>query len=103
MPYFNPETGVMDYLLYTVTYYSGEKTEKFNCLEYSWQTKDDLIVPKSITGFKYKNDSTYSEPRYYAEFTNVQFQLNAFADSVFARPKVYGIDSLIKEKLQDFI
>jgi len=91
--HFNPDTGLMELLLYTVTYYSQESHEKYNALIYEWQEIDGLHVTKSIKGYKY-DSGRLGELRYEASFENIQFSNALLNDSLFSIPKVAEIDSL---------
>ncbi len=93
--HFNPETYKLELLLYTVTYFSGQKQIEYNCLMYNeWQTVNGLEVPASFEGRKYENGEI-GEKRYEARFTNVLFDENAPDISEFTMPELAEIDSLI--------
>lgn len=95
--HFNPETHQLELLLYTVTYFSGEKHENYNALVYDqWQTIDGLVVPQSMKGYKYESD-TLGELRYAVEFTNVGFKAAQPDAAVFAMPQGAAIDPLKKQ------
>ncbi|WP_051052737.1 DUF6503 family protein [Fulvivirga imtechensis] len=95
--HFNPETFQLEVLLYTVTYFSGEKHENYNVLVYNeWQQVNGLTVPKVMTGHKYEADSI-REVRYRAEFSNVDLSDKQADASLFLRPAGAEIDSLKKQ------
>lgn len=53
--HYHPETHVMQWLGYTVTYRSGEVSDNIKWIRYNdWQTVDNVILPKSITWYNYK-------------------------------------------------
>ena len=91
--HFNLDTGLMEVLLYTVTYFSKESHEKYNALVYNWQEVDGLQVTKSIKGYKY-DSGRLGDLRYEASFQNVQFSKEILSDSIFSIPKMAEIDSL---------
>ncbi|MEL6987606.1 MAG: hypothetical protein AAGK97_07215, partial [Bacteroidota bacterium] len=65
---FNDE-NIMEWLMYTVTYYSKEKSEKYNILNYSdWEEVNGLLLPKTMKGYKYENDEL-GELRYERTFS----------------------------------
>lgn len=93
--HFDPETYEMELLLYTVTYFSGEKHENYNALIYdNWQTVNGLRVPASMKGYKYE-EGEIKEERYNAVFTNVAFTKAQPASTLFDKPENSEIDSLL--------
>lgn len=89
--HFNTETHLMDWLLYTVTYYSGETNEKFNALHYEWQEINGLFVPSKMTGYKYA-DGEIGDLRYERPFQSVQLKKEKMKDAIFAMPQGAEID-----------
>ena len=92
--HFNPETYEMELLLYTVTYFSGEKHENYNVLIYDWQTVNGLRVPASMKGYKFE-DGEIKEQRYNTVFTDVAFTKAQPASTLFDKPENSEIDSLL--------
>ena len=92
--HFNTETHLMDWLLYTVTYFSGNKSEKFNILNYEWQTINGLTVPSKMIGYKYA-DGQVGDLRYERPFTAVQLRTDKVNPAIFAMPQGAEIDALI--------
>jgi len=93
--HFNTETNLMDWLLYTVTYYSGEKSEKFNALKYDWQEMNGLKIPSKLTGYKYE-DGQITDFRYSRLFKEVSISTQTSNSSIFEMPKGAAIDPLLK-------
>lgn len=93
--HFNTETNLMEWLLYTVTYYSGEKNEKFKALHYEWQQVNGLTLPSKLTGYKYE-DGKIGDLRYTRPFKNVQIKTTKVNSSIFEMPNGAEIDPLIK-------
>ena len=91
--HFDLETGLMEVLLYTVTYFSKESHEKYNALVYEWQEVEGLQVTKSFKGYKY-DSNRLGELRYEASFHNVQFSKEKPLDSLFSIPDIAEVDSL---------
>jgi hypothetical protein len=55
--YYDPETNKMTWLGYTVTYFSKEKSKKFNFIKYSnWQTLEGLVLPETLTWYENENN-----------------------------------------------
>ena len=83
----NPQTNRVEWLLYTVTYFSGEKAERYNALHYEdYRNVDGLMMVGKLTGYTYANDTT-GDQRYENRFTNQSFKLNAMEDSRFEKPQ----------------
>jgi len=95
--HFNTTTNRMDWLLYTVTYYSGEKSEKYNALKYDWQEMNGLWIPSKLTGYKTK-DGAITDFRYSRLFNKVSITSEVTNSSIFEMPKRAAIDPLPKEK-----
>lgn len=85
--YYNPETFKMEWLAYTVTYFSKEKSKKWSFIKYSnWQTVSGLQLPETLTWYN-TEDSLPTEPRNSVQFKAVTLSKNMAADSVFAKPE----------------
>jgi hypothetical protein len=55
--YYHPETHKMEWLGYTVTYFSKEKGKEFHFIKYSdWQKVSGLKLPKTLTWYNYENN-----------------------------------------------
>jgi hypothetical protein len=91
--HFGRETGLLEVLLYTVTYYSKESHEKYNALVYEWQDVDGLQVTKSIKGYKY-DSGRLGDQRYEAMFNKVAFSKIQPNDTLFSIPDISEIDSI---------
>jgi len=94
--HFNPETYKMEWLLYTVTYFSGEKHENYNALKYEWQDVNGLLLPARYTGFKYA-DGVIGDKRYESNFSNVTLSQDEPDQTLFEMPEGAEIDSLKSE------
>jgi len=81
--YYDPETLQMEWLGYTVTYYSKEKSKKISWINYDdWQMVNGLKLPASMNWFK-SEDNLPTEERSRRSFENVRLKKEAFADSRF--------------------
>ena len=57
MVYYDSVTNNMIWLGYTVTYFSKEKSKKFNFIKYSnWQKVEGLILPEKLTWYENENN-----------------------------------------------
>lgn len=69
--YYNPETYQMEWLGYTVTYFSKEKGKEFHFIKYSdWQDVNDVKLPKTLSWYNYENNKP-TDFRNDVNFTNV--------------------------------
>lgn len=86
--HFDKETGIMHLLLYTVTYYSKEKGDKFNAIIFDdWVDVNGLKLPGSFKGYKYA-DGHLGDLRYERIFTDHYLNSeDALVESTFAKPE----------------
>jgi len=92
--HFNPESFQLELLLYTVTYFSGEKNENYNALVYdNWVERNGLIVPAGFKGHKFANDSI-GDLRYDVKFSNIEFKKEEPSENLFEIPQNAEVDSL---------
>lgn len=92
--YFNKNTFQLEWLLYTVTYYSNEKSEKYNALHYSeYENYNGLKFAKNLKGYKFENDSI-GELRYDVKFENFKLYPAQPDPELFKMPKKAEIDSV---------
>ncbi|MBN4070636.1 hypothetical protein JYT76_03030 [Olleya sp. AH-315-F22] len=85
--YYNPETYKMEWLGYTVTYFSKEKSKEFHFIKYSdWQTVEGLELPKTLTWYNYETNQPTTK-RNDLEFVNVSISSTKLEDSLFKKPK----------------
>jgi hypothetical protein len=84
--HYNPETHQMEWLGYTVTYRTGEKSDNVKWIRYDdWREVDDIVLPKSITWFEYEGQ-TFKGPRNTVNFENVTLSETSQPDSFFDKP-----------------
>lgn len=92
--YFDAETYQLSYLLYTVTFFSGEKREDYNAISYDeWQEVNGLVVPKVFT-FRTWDGENFGEERAKDTFENVQFKEGVPAPDLFSQPVNAEIDTV---------
>ncbi|RAJ13216.1 DUF6503 family protein [Olleya aquimaris] len=85
--FYNPNTYVMEWLGYTVNFVPGIDTTEFHFRRYNdWQTINGLLVPKSITGYGYKDDKP-TTPKAPNVFTDVKISTKAPDASLFEKPE----------------
>ncbi len=87
--YYNPDTFQMEWLGYTVTYFSKKPTKKANLIRYnSWGNVNGFLLPKAITWYKKDDKGMPLEPaRPATEFTLPLVSQGQLADSFFEKPK----------------
>jgi Family of unknown function (DUF6503) len=85
--YYNSETGQMEWLSYTVTFGKDGKSNDFRYIRYNdWQTINGLVLPKSISWYKYE-DNTPTELSKTIEFKDVVLSEKAPEISIFKIPE----------------
>ena len=81
--YYHPETFKMEWLGYTVTYFSQEKAKEFHFIKYSdWQDVNGLQLPKTLTWYNYENN-TPTTLRNVVDFVNVKLTKEPLNDDMF--------------------
>ena len=84
--YFNPETHKMEWLAYTVTYFSKEKSKDFRFIKYSnWQTIKGLLLPGTLTWFNYENNLPTTK-RSAINFVDIELSEKKPDDTLFEKP-----------------
>ncbi|WP_420576467.1 DUF6503 family protein [Ekhidna sp.] len=85
--WYDPETNKMEWLMYTVTYNSGEPSNSYNLIKYDrWGEVNGLLLPKAIQWHQFENDSV-GEMRDEVLFENIEITQEPPADSLFVMPK----------------
>ncbi len=85
--HYNPETYKMEWLGYTVTFRSGEKSDNVKWIRYKdWMNVDGLVLPKSLTWHEYEG-RTIKEPREPLQFENVTLSQTTMAEDFFTMPE----------------
>lgn len=83
--YYNPKTFQMEWLQYSVTFFSKKPTTKVNTIRYNdWVNVDGFLLPNSITWYKKDVDGNISEPsRPATVFENPQVSKVKLNDKIF--------------------
>ncbi len=91
----DPETGKMEWLMYTVTYRSGEPSDRYSLIKYDgWTEFSGVVLPTSLQWFTYENENV-GEPRGEATlFQNVTLSTEAPDENLFAMPENAAIAPL---------
>ncbi|KAA5824550.1 hypothetical protein FPF71_10275 [Algibacter amylolyticus] len=84
--YYNPETYKMEWLGYTVTYFSKEKGSELHFRRYNkWQEVNGLLLPESIVGYNYENNKP-TTAKGETKFINVKVDAEPLDDADFEAP-----------------
>lgn len=85
--YYDAETHKMEWLGYTVTYFSKEKSAAFHFIKYSeWQTVNGLMLPETLTWYKYENNMP-TEKRNDLKFVDIKLSKEKPESSMFEMPE----------------
>jgi hypothetical protein len=86
--YYNPKTYQMEWLRYSVTFFSKKASDSFNVIRYNdWETVDGFVLPKSITWYKKDEKGLPTDPRGAAvEFTLPIVKKAKLPDTFFEKP-----------------
>ena len=84
--YYNPKTYKMEWLGYTVTYFSKEKSKEFHFIRYTdWQTIEELSLPKTLTWYNSEANIPTSD-RNALDFINIELSKIKTEDALFIKP-----------------
>jgi hypothetical protein len=85
--WFDPETFQMQWLMYTVTFSSGEANDRYNLIKYDqWGAFDGLVLPTTIQWYRFQND-TVGGMRNEVRFENIQLSEEAPDETLFEMPQ----------------
>ncbi|OEK08906.1 hypothetical protein A8C32_00230 [Flavivirga aquatica] len=85
--YYDAETNKMEWLGYTVTYFSKKKGKEFHFIKYSnWQTVDGLILPETLTWYNYENNIPTTK-RNDLKFTDIKLSKEQPNTTIFEAPE----------------
>ncbi len=85
--YFNKDTHQMEWLGYTVTYFSKEKSNDFHLIKYSeWQMVEGIKLPKTLDWYKSEEGKPTTKSRS-ANFTNILLSKSKINANDFAKPE----------------
>tara|TARA_R110002072_G_scaffold7993_24_gene42292 strand:+ start:2343 stop:3131 length:789 start_codon:yes stop_codon:yes gene_type:complete len=84
--YYDSETNKMEWLGYTVTYFSKEKSKEFHFIKYSnWQNVEGLILPETLTWYEYQNNVP-TKKRNELRFTDIKLSKEKPDADIFEAP-----------------
>ena len=87
--YYNSKTFQMEWLQYSVTFFSKKSTSKVNTIRYNdWVDVNGFLLPNTLTWYKKDSKGNVSEPaRSATVFTNPQLSKVKLVDKMFYEPK----------------
>ena len=87
--YYNQDTFQMEWLQYSVTFFSKKSSSKVNTIRYTdWIEVDRFLLPSSLTWYKKDENGTISEPASSATiFTNQKVSTKKINEKIFYKPK----------------
>jgi hypothetical protein len=83
--YYNPETYQMEWLQYSVTFFSKKPSSKVNTIRYNdWTHVDGFLLPNTLTWYKKDAEGNISEPaRSATVFTNQKVSIEKLDEKMF--------------------
>ncbi|WP_425389496.1 DUF6503 family protein [Ekhidna sp.] len=85
--WYDTETNKMEWLMYTVTYRSGEPSDTYKLIKYDkWAEVNGLLLPTAIQWHQFKDDSV-GEMSNEVLFENIKIIEEPPADSLFDMPE----------------
>lgn len=86
--YYHPETFQMAWLAYTVTYRSKAPSDNFKLILYTdWKDSNGLILPRTLTWFKYENGEAVEPARDPMMVSDMVFSTTTLTASTYAKPE----------------
>lgn len=86
--WLDQETNKMEWLMYTVTYRSGEPSDRYSLIKYDgWKEFSGLLLPTSLQWFKYDGESVGESRGDATIFENVQVSETPPDESLFVIPE----------------
>lgn len=87
--YYNPKTFQMEWLQYSVTFFSKKPTSKVNTIRYNdWIEVDGFLLPNTLTWYKKDADGNVSEPaRSATKFSKARVSKVKLDDKMFYESK----------------
>ena len=93
--HFDVESHQLRFLLYTVTFFSGEPNENYNVRVYDeWQEVQGLLVPMKATSFAWDAENmSFGEQRSEATYRNVSIEASPPDSMMFVMPAGAVVDT----------
>lgn len=86
--WYDPETFQMEWLMYTVTYRSGEPSDEYRLIKYQdWQEIGDLLLPTTLQWYQYDGENVGDPRGNSAEFKEVKISEDYPEEDLFEMPE----------------
>ncbi|WP_436514342.1 DUF6503 family protein [Ekhidna sp. To15] len=86
--WYDQETYKMEWLMYTVTFRTGEATDNYKLIRYeNWDTFNGLLLPTSIQWYNYDGEAVGEARDDATVFENIQLSTEAPDESLFEKPE----------------
>ena len=93
LAHIDTASGLMEALLYTVTFRSGEPNENYSARMYEWQEVQGLMVPAKMSSYRWNaEESRLGDHRSDGLLSNVVFRTDRPDPALFAMPDGAEID-----------
>ena len=92
--YYHPDSYKMEWLAYTSTYQSQEKSDDFGLIHYkTWEDANGFLLPTELQWYQYE-DGQVGEPQGSARtFANTEVMEKDMGDDFYAMPEGATVDS----------
>lgn len=85
--WYDPETNQMEWLMYTVTYTSGEPSDKYSLIKYEgWESIEGLRLATTLQWYMYDGETVGEKRGEPSVFTNVRLSTDAPSSDLFEMP-----------------
>ena len=84
--YADPETYVIDFINYSVTYFDASRAEQYSALQFVWEDVNGLKFPSVAKSVKWE-DGKLGEVRRETKYTNFSYSKDRMDLSAFDAPK----------------
>lgn len=85
--WYDPDTKKMEWLMYTVTYTSGEPSEEYSLIKYEdWESVEGVLLPTTLQWYVYDGEVVGEKRGEPAVFSNIQLSTDAPSDELFEMP-----------------
>ncbi len=83
--YVNPETHIIDFINYSVTYFDASRAEKYSALQFEWQEANGLKFPSVAKSVEWK-DGKLGEVKRETKYTKFSYSKDRLDLSMFDIP-----------------
>jgi len=92
--YYHPDTHKMEWLAYTSTYRSQEKSNNFGLIHYkTWEKANGMLLPTELQWYQYENGEVGETSGNARIFANTKVTEEEMSDDFYAMPEGAKVDS----------